>query len=266
MKLAGKTTILTGAGSGIGRALAHVIVRGGGRIIGCDIRAEGLEETRALLPPELRGNFAGHVLDVTDREAILAFRDGLAEPVDCLVNCAGIIQPFVRFADLDDAALERVFNVNWFGTLYMVRAFLPGLLERPEAQLVNTGSMSSIAPLPGQAIYGASKAAIKLLTESLYAEYLDTPLQVTLVLPGAVATNISGNSGVEMAARSSGEGRPRDVAGAEDAARTIFAAIEAGEYRVLVDKMVIDIDAAYRHDPQTAVEMIARNFGGLLGG
>ncbi|WP_340589053.1 SDR family NAD(P)-dependent oxidoreductase [Erythrobacter alti] len=265
MKLSGKTVVLTGAGSGIGRALAHQIARGGGRVFGCDIRSEGLDETRELLPPELRNSFVPRMLDVTDREAIVTLRDGLDEPVDCLVNCAGIIQPFVRFADLDDDAMERVFNVNWFGTLHMIRAFLPGLLERSEAQLVNVGSMSSIAPLPGQAIYGASKAAIKLLTETLYAEYLASNLQVTLVLPGAVATNISQNSGLKMPERKTGDNRPRDVAGAEDAARTIFAAIEAGEYRVLVDKMVIEVEALYRRDPQAAIETMARNFGGLLG-
>lgn len=265
MKLAGKTTVLTGAGNGIGRALALEIVQAGGRVIGCDIRAEGLEETRELLPPDLRDNFAAEEVDITDRAAIAALVARLEGPVDCLINCAGIIQPFVRLADLDDGAIERVFNVNWFGTLNMVRAFLPQLIGRPEAQLVNVGSMSSIAPLPGQAIYGSSKAAIKLLTESLYAEYLNSNLQVTLILPGAVATNISGNSGLEMPTRSGGESTPKDVATAEDAARTIHAGIEAGEFRVLVDKMMIEVDALYRRDPQAAVETIARNFGGLLG-
>ena len=266
MKLAGKTTLLTGAGNGIGRALAVQIIQSGGRVIGCDIREDDLAETREMLSPDLRGQFEAQPLDVTDREAILALAARLGGGVDCLINCAGMIQPFVRLADLDDAAMERVFNVNWFGTLNTVRAFLPQLVAKPEAQLVNFGSMSSIAPLPGQAIYGASKAAIKQLTESLYAEYLDTGLQVTLILPGAVATNISGNSGIEIPRRTGGGGRPSDVAGVDDAARTIMAGIETGDYRVLVDKMVIEIDGLYRRDPKEAVEIIARNFGGLLGG
>lgn len=264
MKLAGKTTVLTGAGNGIGRALSAAIVQGGGRVIGCDIRPDGLRETQETLATELREHFTPVTLDITDREAVSALADQYGGTADCLVNCAGMIQPFVRLAELDDAALDRVFGVNWFGTLNMVRAFLPHLLARPEAQLVNFGSMSSIAPVPGQTIYGASKAAIKLLTESLYAEYLDTNLQVTLILPGAVSTNIGQNSGLEMPARSSADNRPRDVAGVEDAARTIHAGIEAGEFRVLVDKMMIDIDALYRRDPQQAVETIARKYGGLL--
>lgn len=269
MKLDGKTVVLTGAGSGIGRELALLLVQGGSKVVGLDIRAQSLDETRALLDPGLRDAFIGQTLDVTDRAAVAALPASLLErvgPVDCLINCAGMIQPFVRLAQLDDATLERVFNVNWFGTLYMTRAFLPHLVARPEAQLVNVGSMSSIAPLPGQAIYGASKAAIKLLTESLYAEYMDSHLHVTLVLPGAVATNISTNSGIAMPTRSGSTDRPREVEPADVAARTILAGIEDNAFRVLVDKMAIDADALYRRDPQLAVEAIARNFSGLLDG
>ena len=177
-----------------------------------------------------------------------------------------MIHPFIRFGELSDETIERILDVNFFGTLAMCRAFLPHLLARPEAQLVNFGSMSSIAPLPGQSIYGVSKAAIKLLTESLYAEYLGSNLTVTLVLPGAVATAITANSGVyaPSARAPDAADRPRDVASAEAAAATILAGIEADAFRVLVDKMVVDVDTAYRADPQAAVEGIARNFAGLL--
>jgi len=272
MKLAGKTVLLTGAGSGMGRELALLMVLGGARVIGCDIRAEGLAGTRDLLPPENRPAFASRVLDVADRAAVAALPDALGEPVDCLINCAGMIQPFVRFAELDPAVMERVLAVNWTATLDMTRAFLPGLLARPAAQLVNFGSMSSIAPLPGQAIYGATKAAIKLFTETLWSEYRGTGLQVTLILPGAVATNISANSGLappiappqSAPAEPDNPPRQRNVMNAADAAAVIYAGIEAGEYRVLVDQMMVEIDALYRRDPQTAAETIAANFAGLL--
>lgn len=268
MKLAGKTVVLTGAGNGIGRALTLQLVQGGSRVVGIDIRAAALDETHSLLDAELSEAFIPFPLDITNRQDVAALPDkliGMVGPVDCLVNCAGMIQPFVRFAELDDATIQRVFDVNWFGTLYMTRAFLPHLIARPEAQLVNVGSMSSIAPLPGQAIYGASKAAIKLLTESLYAEYMDTNLHVTLVLPGAVSTNISQNSGIDLPSNSSASDRPRDVETADRAAHTILRAVEDNAFRVLVDKMAIDADKLYRRDPQLAVEAIARNFSGLLG-
>tara|TARA_R110001599_G_scaffold26856_2_gene94635 strand:- start:76904 stop:77713 length:810 start_codon:yes stop_codon:yes gene_type:complete len=269
MKLSGKFVLITGAGSGIGREMALQLVRNGSRVMGVDIRAEALEETGALLDSGVAENFIPHVLDVTDRAAVKALPELVGSKygtLDCLINCAGMIQPFVRFAELDEAAMERVFNVNWFGTLYMTRAFLPHLLARDEAQLVNFGSMSSIAPLPGQAIYGASKAAVKLLTESLYAENMNNNLHVTLILPGAVSTDISKNSGLQPMGSSSGDKRPTDVASAEDAARTIIEGIEANAYRVLVDKMMLDIDALYRQDPQTATETIASKFSGLLDG
>ncbi|WP_417621277.1 SDR family NAD(P)-dependent oxidoreductase [Parasphingorhabdus sp.] len=269
MKLSNKLVLITGAGSGIGREMALQLVRSGSRVIGVDIRGEALEETRALLDSGVAENFIPHALDVTDRDAVKALPELLIAKygeLDCLINCAGMIQPFVRFAELDEAAMERVFNVNWFGTLYMTRAFLPHLLARPEAQLVNFGSMSSIAPLPGQAIYGASKAAVKLLTESLYAENMGSHLHVTLILPGAVSTDISKNSGLKLAGGSSGNKRPTDVATAEDAARTIIEGIESNAYRVLVDKMVIDVDALYRQDPRQATETIASRFSGLLDG
>ena len=118
--------------------------------------------------------------------------------VDGLIHLAAIIQPFEKVKDLDDAVIERVINVNWWGTLYLDRAFLPVLLERPEGHIVNTSSMGGFIPVPGQTIYGASKAAVKLLTEALYAECRGTPVRMTVVMPGGMATNMPANSGVSV--------------------------------------------------------------------
>ena len=106
----------------------------------------------------------------------------------------------MRLNDLDYAAIDRVFDVNWRGTLYMTKTFLPLLLARPEAHIVNVSSMGGFLPVPGQTIYGASKAAVKLLTEGLHSELAGTNVRVTVVFPGAVATNITANSGVDIAA------------------------------------------------------------------
>ena len=108
--------------------------------------------------------------------------------VDGLINNAGIIQPFVPVAELDDATIQRVLDVNLMGTLHMVQAFLPRLLTRPEAHLANVSSMGGFFPFPGQTVYGASKAAVRLLTEGLYAELLDTNVGVSVIFPGAVDT------------------------------------------------------------------------------
>ena len=87
--------------------------------------------------------------------------------------------------------IERVLDVNLQGTLNMVTAFLPLLLERPEAHIANVSSMGGFFPFPGQTVYGASKAAVKLLTEGLYAELLDSQVRVSVIMPGAVSTSIS---------------------------------------------------------------------------
>src|SRR5690606_24464226 len=117
--------------------------------------------------------------------------------VDGVIHCAGIIQPFVRLKDLDYEQIDRVMAVNWLGALYMTKTFLPILLERPEGHIVNVSSMGGFLPVPGQTIYGASKAAVKLLTEGLHSECAGTNVRVTVVFPGAVATNITANSGVD---------------------------------------------------------------------
>ena len=145
--------------------------------------------------------------------------------VDGIINCAGIIQPFVRLNDLDYAAIDRVFDVNWRGTLYMTKTFLPWLLERPEAHVVNVSSMGGFLPVPGQTIYGASKAAVKLLTEGLHSELRAHRVRVTVVFPGAVATNITTNSGVAMPNAPAG-GKASKTLAATEAARIILDGME----------------------------------------
>ena len=149
--------------------------------------------------------------------------------VDGLINNAGIIQPFVTIEDLDYATIERVLDVNLMGTIHMVKAFLPHLMARPEAHIANVSSMGGFLPVPGQVMYGASKAAVKLLTEGLYAELLDTNVGVSVIMPGAVATNIAQNSGVSVP----GEAEAADASNypttsAPDAARIMVDGIEAG--------------------------------------
>ena len=104
--------------------------------------------------------------------------------VDGLINNAGIVQPFVPVADLDPAAIRRVIEVNLMGPINMVTAFLPVLLTRPEAHIANVSSMGGFFPFPGQTIYGASKAGVKLLSEGLHLELLDTPVRVSAMVGG----------------------------------------------------------------------------------
>jgi short-subunit dehydrogenase len=183
--------------------------------------------------------------------------------VDGVINCAGIIQPFVRLSELDYAAIDRVFAVNWYGTLYMTKTFLPWLLKRPEAHIVNISSMGGFLPVPGQTVYGASKAAVKLLTEGLHSELRHTRVRVTVVFPGAVATNITVNSGVSIEAPT--EGRRGSVLPADRAARDILNGMEKDQFRVLVGGDAKMLDRLVRLHPKRAAAFIANQMKDLLG-
>jgi NADP-dependent 3-hydroxy acid dehydrogenase YdfG len=149
------------------------------------MRAETLEETKKLAEA-IGGNVSTHVLDVSDLAAVAALPASVQKElgnVDALINNAGIIQPFVKVNDLTMEQAKKVMDVNFYGPLALVKAFLPGLLTRPEAHILNVSSMGAYAPVPGQSVYGASKAAIKLLTEGLHSELMETKVGVTIVFP-----------------------------------------------------------------------------------
>ncbi|SDZ16150.1 Short-chain dehydrogenase [Micromonospora pattaloongensis] len=268
MKVAGKILVVTGAGSGIGRAVTLEAVRRGATVAAVDLNATTLAETADLAAAD--GRVWTHALDITDRAAVEALPGQVTErhgAVDGLVHCAGIIQPFAKLRDLDYAAIERVFAVNWSGTLYLTKTFLPPLLARPEAHIVNVASMGGFLPVPGQTIYGASKAAVKLLTEGLHAECAGTNVRVTVVFPGAVATNITANSGVAIpGADGRAAARTQKITSPARAARDILDGVERDAYRVLVGRDAKLMDLLYRADPRRAASLIANKMKDLLRG
>lgn len=265
MKAYGKVVVVTGAGSGMGRELALELVRRGARVAAVDLNATALEGTSALAGPG-SPSLACFSVDITDRPAVEALVHKVQErfgAVDGLINCAGIIQPFVKLNDLELSAIDRVFNVNFRGTLYTIKAFLPALLQRPEAHIVNISSMGGFLPVPGQTAYGSSKAAVKLLTEGLHAELVGTAVKVTVVFPGAIETNILQNSGVSLpqAAMQSQQSRAYP---ARSAARDILDGMERNAFRVLVGNDAKLLDALYRISPRRATQFIASKMKQLL--
>jgi short-subunit dehydrogenase len=185
--------------------------------------------------------------------------------VDGVINNAGIIQPFARLQDLDYATIERVLNVNLYGTLFVTKAFLPHLLNRPEAHIVNLSSMGGFVPVPGQTIYCAAKAAVKLLSEGLASELSRTKVRVTVVCPGAVATNIRSNSGISGPS-ASGTNKGMKVLSATKAAEIIVRGIERDAYHVFVGNDAMLMDKFYRLSPATAARTIANKMRALLPG
>lgn len=264
MKLAGKVVVVTGAGSGMGRELVLELLKRRAQVAAVDVNAASLRET-ALLAGGSAQSIATFTVDITTRAAVEALPQavvGRFGAVDGVINCAGIIHPFMRLNDLDYAAIERVFDVNFRGTLYMIKSFLPLLLVRPEAHVANISSMGGFLPVPGQTAYGASKAAVKLLTEGLQAELAHTRVRVTVVFPGAVATNIMTNSGVAM--KPEMEQKRSRIYPAEKAARDILDGVERDRPRVLVGKDAKLLDALYRLSPQHATSFIAKQMKELL--
>jgi short-subunit dehydrogenase len=265
MHVADKVIVVTGAGSGMGRQVALELRRRGARVAGVDINPTTLDETIGLAPGGTEG-MSAHALSIADRDAVEALPSAVVDrfgSVDGIVHCAGIIQPFVKLAELDYTTIERVFAVNWWGTLYLTKAFLPLLLKRPEGHIVNVSSMGGFLPVPGQTIYGASKAAVKLLTEGLHSELAGTSVHVTVVFPGAVATNITTNSGVAIPTMAPG-GRTPKVLPAEKAARIIVDGMEKNAYRVIVGGDARLMDRLYRIAPARAAGFIAKQMKDLL--
>lgn len=268
MLAGGKTIVVTGGGNGIGRELVMELLRRGARVAALDLSSPGLQQTTELAGTQGH-KLSTHVVDITNREDVIGLLEPIVEAhgsVDGLINCAGIIQPFVRFKDLDYVAIERVMNVNFWGPIHMVKTFLPHLLGRPEAHIVNISSMGGFVPVPGQTIYGASKAAVKLFTEGLHSELADTNVRVTVVFPGATATNISVNSGVQSAstAETAQKSSRIKMTAPAQAARIILDGMERNAYRVMVGSDATMMDRLSRLMPLKAAELIYKQMREIL--
>jgi len=265
MRILAKVFVVTGAGNGIGREVTLRLLAEGASVAGVDMNEEGLETTRRLAGAGSR--FTSHTLDITDREATEALPDAVIAAhgqVDGVANIAGVIQKFVKVADLPFSEIEKVMAVNFWGVMNMCKAFIPVLLDRPEALLLNVSSMGSYAPVPGQAVYGASKAAVKLLTEALYAELVGTVVNVAVVFPGAISTGIAANSGVTLGAGDSQERSTHKTTSPEEAGRVIVDAMAKDRFRTTIGGDAKLMDRLARLNPKFATKLIAKQMGGLL--
>jgi NADP-dependent 3-hydroxy acid dehydrogenase YdfG len=185
----GRTAVITGAGSGIGRAMAQRLAGRGCPVALCDWDEDGLQETAASIdgPTFLRK------LDVRDRGAQMAFAAAVSEwapaPIAMVYNNAGVTvsQTAADAAPEDD---EWVIDVNFWGVVHGTRAFLPILLKQDSGAIVNVSSVFGIIGFPTQSAYCASKFAVRGYTESLRHELRDTGVRAIAVHPGGIATNI----------------------------------------------------------------------------
>jgi NAD(P)-dependent dehydrogenase (short-subunit alcohol dehydrogenase family) len=193
MLFSGKVAVVTGAASGLGRALAVRLDNLGAILALADIDANGLEETGRLLK---NSNYVLHTLDVASRGQVEQFRKVVVSTfggVDIVINNAGV-HISQRLADTTKEDFEWIMGVNFWGVVYCCQAFLPDLMRRPESAIANISSIYGIVSATGQGAYNTTKFAVRGFTEALRHELIKTPVHVMGVYPGGIRTNILRNS------------------------------------------------------------------------
>ncbi len=241
----GKVAAITGAGSGIGRALALHFAKEGTALALADVDERGLEETRSQLI-EHGVKVTTKRVDVSDRTSVYAFADDVVRDhgtCHLVFNNAGISYAgTVEGTDYPD--FERVMGVNFWGVVYGTKAFMPILRASGEGHVVNISSLFGLLSFPGQCAYNASKFAVRGFTECLREELDLTHANVsaTVVHPGGIKTNIAKNSIAGESLRDFGLA-PADAIGefekqfrtsAEDAAKVIARGVRRNARRVLI--------------------------------
>jgi NAD(P)-dependent dehydrogenase (short-subunit alcohol dehydrogenase family) len=248
--LAGQTIVITGAASGIGRALAQRFAAHGCAVAIVDQDAEALEETTAgISTPVLSER-----LDVRDRQGQLAFaakvKEWAPQPIGAVFNNAGVaVSATVAEGAIEDD--EWLHAINFEGVVHGVRAFLPILLEQGSGAIVNTSSVFGLAGIPHQSAYCASKFAVRGFTESLRHELAGSGVRAITVHPGGVRTNIARSGRLHSDPREEGRSHEQIADDFEALVRTtperaaeiIHRGVDAGKARILVgpDAYVFDI-------------------------
>jgi NADP-dependent 3-hydroxy acid dehydrogenase YdfG len=256
--------MITGAASGIGRALAQRLSAAGSPVAIADIDERGLKETETMLA----GPALIRVLDVSDAQAQIDFandvRAWMPAPLGAVFNNAGVaVSSTVRDAVIEDD--EWLWGINFHGVVNGTRAFLPILMDQNSGVIVNTSSVFGLLGMPTQSAYCAAKFAVRGFTDSLRQELRGTGVHVVNVHPGGVNTNIVRNG--RMRDDLDGRGRTKDQMAAdfeaitmtspEKAAAIIHKGVERGKARILVGPDAYFFDAVARLAPTRYYDLLA---------
>jgi short-subunit dehydrogenase len=260
----GKVAAITGAGSGMGAALARALAAQGCHLALADRNAEALAEVQAAVSAQ-RVKVTADAIDVSDPEAVNAWAAQTQRAhgaVHLLFNNAGVSVTGAAAA-MKMADFEWLMNINFWGVVHGCRAFLPYLSAAPHAHIINTASIFGVVAVPSQSAYNASKFAVRGYTESLEQELRDTQVRVSCVLPGGVKTNIVRSSRYypsDNAAPTRDEAIVRFEAMAgltsDQAADIILAGVRRDKRRILVGNDARLLDWVARALPTRYPEVI----------
>ena len=255
---AGQIIAITGAGSGIGRALAVHLAKHGCDVAAADINVEQLAETAEMVKAE-GVSCSTHVVDVANREAVEKYAaDVVSEHggVNMIINNAG-----VTLIDSVDKLLysdfEWIMNINFWGVVYGSKAFMPYLRQADAAHIVNVSSVFGLMSLPLQSAYNSSKFAVRGFTEALKMELAGSTIGVSCIHPGGIKTSIATNSRIGEEALSVSKEQMLAVfdraaiTTAEQTAEAIIRGVEKNKRRILVGKDAAIMDWVVRHFPNT---------------
>ena len=261
-ELRNKVAVVTGAGSGIGRQLAHQLARAGAELVLADVVQKNLETTVGELHGQTK--ITSHVVDVSKRDQVYALADAALKDhgqVDIVINNAGVavLQPLDQVSYED---FEWVMNVNFWGVVYGTLAFLPHLKSRPEASVVNISSVNGFVPFPNNGPYNCSKYAVYGFNETLHQELAGSGVVVTSVHPGGIKTNIIRNAKVHASPGGNDKAhitsRFDSIArtSAEDAAKAILGAIKKKQKKLLIGLDAHAMDLAKRLMPEEFTSLV----------
>lgn len=265
----GKVAAITGAGSGIGRALALRLARRGCHLALCDVNERGLAAT-VEWARRTGVRVSGDRVDVANREAVYRWADRVAEEhgrVNLVFNNAGVaLGSAIEGGSYED--FEWLFDINFWGVVHGTKAFLPHLRASGEGHVVNVSSVFALISVPGQGAYNASKAAVRGFTDALRMELemSGAPVSATSVHPGGINTNISRNSrgdaSVEKLGLDTERGREKFdkllITDSEEAARAVLRAVKKNKRRVLVGRDAYFIDGMARLLPSAYQHAVKR--------
>ncbi|MFC9786203.1 SDR family NAD(P)-dependent oxidoreductase [Rhodococcus sp. NPDC127528] len=267
----GKVVVITGAGSGIGRALALNLAGQGARLALSDMDSVGLAETvrqAKALGAEVRSDH----LDVTQREAVLEYAAAVAAhfgKVNQVYNNAGIAY-HGEFEKSEFKDIERIMDVDFWGVVNGTKAFLPHLIASGDGHVVNVSSLFGLLSMPGQSAYNSAKFAVRGFTESLRQEMLIAkhPVKVTCVHPGGIKTAIARNAtagpGEDLATFAEFFDKKLARTTPEDAATTIVNGVRKGKARVLIGADAKLLDAWVRLVGSSYQRIVAELAGRVL--